>query len=455
MSEVVLPLVVIVVLIVLNGLFVAAEFAIIGVRPTRITQLAEEGNATAAGIKAILDDTGRQDRYIATAQVGITVASLGLGMYGEHALAGWVLGPLERWFGLGEAAAHTVAIIVALALLTFAHVVVGEMVPKTLALQYAERTALAIARIMRVLQFIMYPAVLVLNTIGNLLLRLFGIPLAAPGRTYSSEEIELLVTESHAGGLVSDNERQLVQNIFDFSERRVAQVMTPRSRLDAIPMTIDEAALRARLAASPRSRFPVYDRDVDHIVGLLLTKDFVRQQLRRPGAFDLKALLRHMPLVAEHARVESVLSSFKRSHVHMALVVDEYGGTAGSVTLEDLVEEVVGEVRDEFDQAEEPRLRDVGPGVLLVAGELQLDEMRSMAPGVLPNGDADNDMPDVDTVGGLVVGLLGRPPATGDVVEFHGMTLVVERVAGLAVQQVRVTTPVDAPEDQPPTTAET
>lgn len=443
MTEVGLPILVIVILILLNGLFVAAEFAIIGVRPTRISQLAEEGNATAAGIKATLEDTSLQDRYIATAQLGITVASLGLGMYGEHAVAGWVLGPLERWFGFGEAAAHTVAIMVALGLLTFAHVVVGEMVPKTLALQYAERTALSIARVMRIIQFIFYPAVLVLNTIGNLLLRLFGIPLAAPGRTYSAEELELLVTESHVGGLVTDNEHQLVQNIFDFSERRVAQVMTPRRRVDAVPIDIEEAALRAHVAASPYSRFPVYERDIDHIVGLLLIKDFVRRQLQQPGIFELKALLRHMPVTPEGARVEQLLASFKRSHVHMALVVDEYGGTAGVVTLEDLVEEVVGEVHDEFDQAEETPLREVSPGVLLVTGELQLDEMRGVVPGVLPDWDEDDDLPDVDTVGGLVVGLLGRPPVPGDTVELNGVTFAVEQVAGLAVRQVRVTMPVE------------
>jgi CBS domain containing-hemolysin-like protein len=436
--ELLIPLVIITILVLLNGLFVAAEFAIIGVRPTRMAQLADEGNATAAGIRDILADPRRQDRYIATAQVGITVASLGLGMYGEHAIAEWLLGPLESVLHLSENVAHTVAAVTSLSLLTFAHVVVGEMVPKSLALQYAERTALGISGVMAFMKAIFGPAVIVLNAIGNSLLRLIGIQAAeAHGRLYSPDELELIVEESHEGGLLSDNEQTLLHNIFDFSERRVAQVMVPRRRIQAIPLDISEAELRQKVTTATRSRFPVYQGDLDHIVGVLVVKDFVRQQLDQSGEFNLQTLLRHVPSVPGTMLVERLLAAFKRSHVHMAVVVDEYGGTAGIVTLEDLVEEIVGEVHDEFDQGELPPLHSPGPGVLIARGDLLLDDLRER--GVpLPGGP---QAPDVETLGGLVVSLLGRVAQVGDGVEVDGATFTVEAIDGMAIRTVRITLP--------------
>ncbi|HYN88914.1 MAG TPA: hemolysin family protein [Ardenticatenaceae bacterium] len=445
MAEFLIPTAIIVILVLINGLFVAAEFAIIGIRPTRIARLMEEGNRTAAHIKHILDDPSRQDRYIATAQLGIAIASLGLGMYGEHTVAEWLLGPLEHRLHLAEATAHTIAIIAAIALLTFAHVVIGEMVPKSLALQYAERTALGIAGIMSLMERAFYPAVLILNAFGNAILRLFGVPVSGTaGRLYSPEELELIVTESHEGGLLTANEQLLIQNIFDFSERRVGQVMTPRRRVEAIPLDISEQELRTRVVTSRHSRFPVYEGDLDHVVGLLLAKDFIRQQLHATRKFDLKTLLRHIPAVPQAMLVERLLPAMKRSHVHMALVIDEYGGTAGVVTLEDLVEEVVGEVRDEFDPGEPPALREIEPGVLLARGDLLLDDLREQTPVTLPDED---ELPDVETVGGLVVGLLGRPATPGDRVDLDGTAFTVEAIDGLAVAQVRITLPAG---DYPP-----
>lgn len=435
-AEIAVPLLVIAVLVLLNGLFVAAEFAIIGVRPTRITQLAEAGNRTAGQIKNILDDPRLQDRYIATAQVGITVASLGLGMYGEHAIAGWLLGPLH-WLRLSETAAHSIAAVLSIALLTFVHVVVGEMVPKSLALQYAERVSLGISPIMTFMKWLFYPAVVFLNAIGNGILRLLRIPVVGPHvRLHSPEELDLIVSESYRGGLLTANEQQLIHNIFDLSERRVGQVMTPRPRIVAVPVTISEEELRRFVATSPHSRFPVYERDLDHIIGVLLLKDFVTYELHRQTPFDLRTMVRHIPAVPETMPVERLLAGFKRSHVHMALVIDEYGGTAGIVTLEDLVEEVVGEVRDEFDQPELPVLRQVAPGVLLARGDLLVDDLRENTPIRLPE---DEDLPDVETVGGLVVGLLGRPPRPGDTVTLDGTTFTVETIRGLAVGTVRIT----------------
>jgi CBS domain containing-hemolysin-like protein len=451
MTEFIIPIAIITFLILLNGLYVAAEFAIIGVRPTRIQQLAEQGNRTAADIRGILADPVRQDRYLATAQLGITIASLGLGMYGESTVAHWLLGPLEQTFHLNEAAAHSIAAVIAITLLTFAHVVVGEMVPKSLALQYAERTAFGIAGIMNFMRAIFRPAVLLLNAIGNALLQAFGIPpTSRQAGVYSPQELELIVSESHEGGLVSENEQQLIQNIFDFGERRVGQVMTPRPRIVAVPLDSDEKEVLTCLLKSPHSRLLVYEGDLDHVVGLLHIKDFVRQQLRQPGQFKLSALLRPIPAVPESALIERLLAAFKRSRVHMALVIDEYGGTAGIVTLEDLVEEIVGEVHDEFDAAQSPALQEIEPGVLLARGDLLLDELRDNTSIDLP---ADRDLPDIQTVGGLVTGLLGRLPQPGDQVSLNSVTFTVDSVEGRAVTAVRITLEAavrDDPDDQRP-----
>jgi CBS domain containing-hemolysin-like protein len=440
MLEYLIPLLIIVALIVLNGLFVAAEFAILGVRPTRMAQLSEQGHSAARGIKAILDDPVRQDQYIATAQIGITLASLGLGMYGEATVAHWLEEPFARWLGLGIEAAHAVAVVVALSLMTFAHVVVGEMVPKSLALQYAERTAFAISGVMGLIRRVFAPAVLLLNAIGNAVLRVFGIPVRVERRLYAPDELELVVAESAEGGMIDSQQEQLIQNILDFGERQVDQVMTPRTQIVGLPLDLPAAELPQRMAEARRSRIVIYEGDLDHVVGMVLVKEAIARLLAHPDGVSVRELLRPMPVVPETAPIGNMLAAFKRSRTHIALVIDEYGGTAGVVTLEDLVEEVVGEVRDEFDTAELPPLREVTPGVLLVRGDLLLDDLRDTTDLLLPD-----ELPDVDTVAGLVVALLGRPAHIGDTVTLPNAHARVEAVDGLAVRLVRLEAqPADA-----------
>jgi CBS domain containing-hemolysin-like protein len=447
MIEYLVPSLIIIALVLINGLFVAAEFAIIGVRPTRLTQLIEAGNRTAAAIKAIRDNPRQQDRYIATAQIGITLASLGLGMYGEATVAHWIEAPLEQLFGLGIEVAHVIAVVIALSLMTFAHVVVGEMIPKSLALQYAEQTAFGIAGIMVFMNRLFAPAVFLLNAISNTLLRMFGIPpTAGEYRLYSSEELEIVVAESAEGGLLSNQQERLIQNIFDFGERYVAQVMTPRTRISALPITTLSETLPQQLATASRSRLIVYDHDLDHVIGVVLVKEAIKRQMEQPGPLNLRDLVRPMPIIPETARIGRVLAAFKREREHIALVIDEYGGTAGVVTLEDLVEEVVGEVRDEFDTAELPKLRNVEPGVLLVRGDLLLDELRELTNLEVPEEAAMY----VETLGGLIVTLLGRPAQVGDQIEIANARLAIEAIEGRAVQLVRITQQQPAPTDVPP-----
>jgi CBS domain containing-hemolysin-like protein len=418
------------VLVLVNGVYVAAEFAVMGARPTRVHQLAEAGNAVARRIRRLLRDPGRQDAYFATAQLGITVASLLLGMYGEHSLV-HLLEPVLGRLALPEGAVAAVAAALAVGAMTFLHVVVGEMVPKSVALRYPETVMMRLDTGMRVSALLFLPFVRLLNGVGNLLLRLMRIPPpAAHERIMSPEELELVIEESTEGGRVTPRAGQILINILDFSDRTAHEVMTPRTRIDALPLGIDEDTLTRRLAASRHTRFPVYDGDIDHVVGVLHLKDFVRWQLAGETPYDLGRLLRPVRRVPELMPLEELLETFRREQRHLAIVLDEYGGTAGLVSLEDLVEEVVGEVTDEFDDEPTP-IQPQPDGSWLVTGEVLVEDLAEWVE--LPD-----ERPDVATVGGLVQTLLGRPAEAGDTVSLGRARLTVERVDGLAVARVRV-----------------
>jgi CBS domain containing-hemolysin-like protein len=424
-----MPFIVIAVLILLNGLFVAAEFSIIGVRKSQMERLAGEGNQTADWVRRVLDDSRRTNRWIATAQLGITLASLGLGMYAEPAIAHLIEEPLHDWFGLSDAGVHTVSFVIALSIITYLHVVMGEMVPKSLALQKPVGTVLSLTRPMQFSGRIFSVPVTVLNRIGLLVLRVLRIPPPAESsRLYTADELEHIITESSVGGLVEDFEQALAANIFDFSERRVGNVMTHRTSITAIPITAGEPQILELLASTPFSRVPVYRDNIDDVVGFLHIKDFVRQQLSETP-YDLRALLREPFFVPEMLPVGELLATFRAQHQHMAIVIDEHGGTLGLVTLEDLIEEVVGEVRDEFDMEEEPPITVVAPGHILVEGTVLLDDLDEYVP-------IDKHGHDVQTVGGLVMAELGRRPYKADEITLGALTLRVEAVERLSVTRV-------------------
>jgi CBS domain containing-hemolysin-like protein len=425
---------IIAILILINGLFVAAEFAIIGVRPTRIGQLAARGNRAARWVQSILRDRRKTDRYIATAQLGITLASLGLGMYAEPAIAHLIEGPLHDWFGLEGAIVHTISFILALAAITYLHVVVGEMVPKSLALQNAEGTVLTLGAPMRLIGKLFSIPVTLLNRIGLWTLKLLRIsPPGEGSRLYSLDELELLVSESYAEGLLEDYEQELVTNILDFAEERVEQVMMPRPLITAIPAAIGEEELLALFSATPYSRLPVYRGSIDDVIGVLHLKDLVRQQLSEEP-FELRALLRPVSFVPATLPVKTLLSRFQKQRQQIAIVMDEHGGTLGLVTVEDLLEEVVGEVRDEFDVGEEEPLTLVQPGHLVVRGTVQLEDVETY----VSIGQHEHD---VQTVGGLVWAQLGRRPEVGDEVTLGNVTFRVEAMTGLTITQVSLLFP--------------
>ncbi len=438
MSEVVLPLLVVALLILMNGLFVAAEFAIVGANRTRVEGMAQGGSRSARYVRRVLQSPSNQDRYIAIAQLGITLATIGLGMYGEPAIAGWLYGPLEYGLGLGTALAHTLGTVLAVSIMTYFHVVIGEMIPKALALQTPEKTAVRVSTAMRFVGLLFRPAVVVLNGVAVGLLKLLRVPAADDaGRFYSPQELESLVEESREGGTLGENQQRLIANIFDFGEREVRQVMTPRTRVVGVPLGSGPEEIERTIRESKHNRLPVYDGDLDRIVGILHVKDFIKWQLRSgdPAGsvanFDLESLLRRAPRLPESAPAEKLLAAFKRLRVHLAVVIDEHGGTAGIVTMEDLVEEVVGEIRDEFDRGEEPELRTLDDGSVLAHGQMLLEEINERLGASLVSDE-------FDTLAGLMIQELGRPPKEGDVVESDGTRLEAARVEGLAISRVRV-----------------
>ncbi|MCL4862151.1 MAG: hemolysin family protein [Caldilineaceae bacterium] len=435
MSELWLPLSIIGFLLVVNGFFVAAEFALAASPVARVARLAEDGSAAAARLLAILRDSRAFNTYISTAQVGITIASLGLGMYGEHIIAEWLVEPLAHWGRLGDIAAHTVATILAVTMLTYLHVVLGEMIPKSLALAAPDTAAMHMGPWLHAAQWLFRPLTWLLTWAGDAILRLVGIPpVDAKARLVSSAELEYIVEESAEGGLLEPTSQRYLENVLDFSERSLSQVMTPRTRIQALPIdaTLDDV-LRA-IADHGYSRYPVYEQDRDNIIGILYVKDLARHVSQPAAPFDLQTLVRPAVYAPETVSLENMLQRFRTEHIQIAIVVDEFGGTAGLVTLEDLVEEIIGEIQDEFDE-EIPPLEEIGLHTLRIRGDLLIDELNQQCELELSHSEA-------DTIGGLVMAMLGRIPEPGEEVEVDGVHFRVETVERLAVGTVIVHLPV-------------
>jgi CBS domain containing-hemolysin-like protein len=421
-------IVVITVLILLNGLFVAAEFAIAGVSRTAIDRRAATGNLSARVVKGILGSAQNQDRYIATAQLGITFASLGLGMYGEHTLAAWIYDGLEGEGRASWLASHAIASIVAIVILTYFHIVVGEMIPKALALSRAEGTALAVTPLMLWMKRLMYPLVLGLNGIGNVVLRLFGIrrELGAE-QYYTPEELQFVVRESEEQGQIRSDAARLLDELFEFGALRAREAMVARVNVVGMPLGATPAEMREVLARANHTRYPVFDGDLDHILGMVHTKD-VLVMLQESRALDA-AMVRPVPFVPQTSTLDVVLRAMREQRTQLAIVLDEHGGTAGLITIEDLFEEVVGDL-DEQPQ-DIAAVSSVGPGEALVQGTTRLDEA----------GDAlglELDHEEVDTVSGLVLMVLDRPPVAGDRVRYRGVELEVRSVAGRGVGEALI-----------------
>jgi CBS domain containing-hemolysin-like protein len=422
-------LIVVVVLVLVNGLFVAAEFAIVGAPRMAIEKRAAGGERVARVVARVLDEPVRQDRYIATAQLGITLASLGLGMYGEHRVAEWLVHQFEALGPLRFVTAHTLASALAITLLTYAHIVFGEMIPKSLALQRAERVVLAITPIMRAFELVLFPLVLALNGLGRLGLRILGIRRQerSSEHLYSPEELALVVTESQAGGLLREESGQILRELFEFGDLTAREVMTPRVRVAGMPVGADADTIASIVRRHPFTRYPVYTDNLDQVVGLVHVKDLLT--LTRGGRSLDVTVVRPLPLVPDTATLGAVLDTMRVQGAQMVLVIDEHGGTAGLISHEDLFDEVVGEFAETA--SERTSIYHDFRGRLHVSGTSRIEEAGE-ALGV------ELEHEDVDSVSGLVLTLLGRPPQVGDVVEYDHVRFEVVAVEGHGVRETIV-----------------
>ncbi|MFN8878683.1 MAG: hemolysin family protein [Gemmatimonadota bacterium] len=420
-------LLVVLLLVLANAFFVAAEFALVAARRSRIAQWAAAGDRRARVVEQAL---GQLDRYISGTQLGITLASLALGWVGEPALAALVDVALRALgFDVPSGLVHSgAAIATAFAIITFLHIVLGELAPKALALSRPEEVSKWVAWPLMQFSRLMHPGIVVLNGTANALLRAAGIaPASEASHVHSPEELRLLVLQARAQGTLDESDTAMLEGVFDFRRKKVRDVMRPRTEVAGIPDDASEADVRAILARERYSRYPVYRETLDDIAGVLVAKDV---WLRDAGsAFDLAALTREVLFVPDVRSAERVFDDLRRTRAQLAVVLDEYGGTAGIVTIEDLVEEVVGDIADEYDQlARESMIQD---GVLELAGSLSLVDVRSDHKVAVPEGDW-------TTLGGYVFSALGRLPQVGDRTLVPGADLEVVAMDGRRVAAVRV-----------------
>lgn len=410
-----------------NAFFVASEFAIVTVRKTRIDQLVAEGDRRAARVRQAIGDP---TRFLAATQVGITMASLGLGWVGEPAVARLIQPLLAAlpvaWAQVG---AHSIAVGLAFALITSLHVVCGELAPKTLALQHAERTALLVAAPTRFFMVALWPFISLLNDLGARVARLFGLkPQSAHALVHSEEELKMLVTASQEAGVLEEDESEMLHRVFGFGDLTAEQVMVPRTEMAGIRTDATLAEVIEWVSLHPHAWLPVFGSDIDDIRGFLHVEDLFPALTKPADQFQVTACLREAMTVPETLKADDVLEEMRRKGTHHAVVIDEYGGTAGLVTFEGLMERIVGEVGSEFSSGHTK--------ISVLPGGAALLDGLTLTTDVNAEFGLHIDEDDYTTVGGFVLGQLGRRARLGDRVEVEGWTFRVEALDGLRVARV-------------------
>lgn len=424
----------------LNAFFVAAEFALVGMRATRLQTLAEAGDRRA---RLALRAWEHLDDCISATQLGITLASLALGWIGEVTLATllvYIFAGLPAPFA--ALATHTVAGSLAFAGITFLHIVLGELTPKSLALLHPERISRWIAPPLLVFTHVFWPAIWLLNKSAAVFLHLFAVrPPAHAERVHDPEELLLLLSESRKHGLVEESNAEMIAGVFDLAHTSVRQALTPRTEVVALERDWPLDKVIEVIRRSGCSRLPVYDEDLDHIVGVLLAKDLL-DFFESPAPFSIDAVMREPFFIPETMRVDVLMKALQERNAHIAIVVDEYGGTLGLVTLEDLIEEIVGEIFDEFDQNQTAAVvQATAEGHLSVPGDMPIAELNERYHLSFPEDG-------YVTVAGLVLAALEHVPTVGEHVQVQDMTFRVTKMDHLRIERLEITLP-PAQEDQP------
>jgi len=414
--------------VLLNGFFVAAEFAIVKVRASQIELRAREGNILAGMVRHMLEHI---DAYLSASQLGITLASLGLGWIGENVVASIIL-EIVGWFGLhlDPGFLHTISIIIAFSTITVLHIVIGEQAPKTFAIRRSETVALAVAAPMRAFFIVFRPVIVALNWMSSMMLRLVGIEPTHEHDVHSPEELRYLIAESGEKGALELGERELIENVFEFTETTAQQVMVPRSKMVALELNMPIDQMLDRVMFEGYSRLPVYQSSIDEIVGIVYAKDLLAL-MHDKHLIIIHDILHPPYFVQEDVLLTKLLHDMQQRKLHMAIVLDEFGGTAGLVTFENIIEELVGNIQDEYDD-EAPLMETHTANVWEFDASIHIDEANESLPVPLPESD------NYETLGGLINVNAGRIPLVGDDVIIDHYTISILERTSRRVERVRL-----------------
>ncbi|WP_020615829.1 hemolysin family protein [Paenibacillus daejeonensis] len=413
-------------LVFMNGFFVAAEFAMVKVRGTRIDTLVTEGNRRAKFASHL---TNNLDAYLSACQLGITLASLGLGYVGEPAIAKIIEPYLKGWFGLNDVLVHTIAFLIAFSIITFLHIVLGELAPKTLAIRKSENVTLLTAAPLMLFHKIMFPFIWFLNGTANWLLKRVGVePASEHDSAHTEEEIRILMKESHKSGLIDNTELTLMDNIFDFAETCAREIMIPRTEMSCLYAGRSYEENKKIALQEMHTRFPVCDQDKDNIIGFVHIKDILKSE--SPGLDDIRQILRPITTVPESMQISTLLKLMQKKKTQIAILIDEYGGTSGLVTLEDIMEEIVGDIQDEFDE-ERPDIEKKTSDSYSINGLMLIEEVNSFF-------ELDIDSENYDTIGGWIYSQIEIPPKKQQKVTYGAFEFVIEETDHLRISRIGV-----------------
>ena len=431
LTDILINIFVIVFLLFVNGFFVAAEFALVKVRKTRLEQLSNEGNSNAKKALKLVNDT---NKMLAAAQLGVTIASIALGWVAESTIV-QLIEPVINLIPVANSliTAHAIAVPISFVVVTYFHVLLGEQLPKCFALRHPDSLALWVARPMDLFITLFKPFVWLLLASGDKILCAFHATSDDASLVHSTEELDMLVDASYNEGVLNETEAEMLHNMFKFSDLTAKQVMLPRTDMMCIPSDISYDDLNKFALENQYTRYPVYEGSIDKILGFIHVKDLYSLAMTKDN-YAIDKVIRPLMLVPETMTLDNLILEFKKTHTQIAVVIDEFGGTSGLITLEDVLEEIIGEVQDEFDEEEEGDIKEISENTYIANAMMRIDELVEY----FDLNEAQFEEDDVDTIAGLVVKLLGRIAVVGDKVSFNGLTFTVAEIDGARVTKLQV-----------------
>ena len=431
LSNIFINIFIIAFLLFVNAFFVAAEFALVRVRKTKLEQLSNEGNYSA---KRALNLVNNTSKMLAAVQLGVTIASIALGWVAEATIVQLVT-PLIKLLPVSSSVitAHAVAVPISFVLVTYFHVLLGEQLPKCFALRHPETLALAVSTPLDIFMFLLKPFVWLLLVSGNKIMSACHLDSQDATSAHSTEELDMLVDASYNEGELNETEAEMLHNMFKFSDLMAKQAMVPRTDMICIPSDITYEELNDFALENQYTRYPVYEENIDKILGFIHVKDLYSMTMHKER-FSLNKLLRPLMMVPETMTLDNLVIEFKKAHCQIALVIDEFGGTSGLITLEDVMEEIIGDVQDEFDEEEEADIKEISENTYLANAMMRIDELVEF----FNLNEAEFEEDDVETIAGLVVKLLGRIADVGDRVAFNGITFTVKEIDGARITKLQL-----------------